>query len=406
MLNGPVIFICLKTMPQKVEKLVQKLLADKDFYPELPEDDRKSRAFAIANKQLNSSDVEAIIFEQVNSPIEIKIEATENGDVLRFRSAVLARMEINRNGDEITSANITELASTLAGRAVDIDHDRRANVGVITKAEATEDGTAVSIDGILWRDRYPEEVDGVQAGSHHLSVEARARTAICSICNQKFEGSTDYCSHLKNRKSSGAHRSFEGMSGEGAGITPKPAGTKTHFDRSQIFVVASHKEEEIMECPRCGKAGGDGDNCAKCGKSMNASVIAKELSTAEAELQTALSELEALKPLKAELETAKTEALAQVTAAEEKVKSAQEALKSAEEKIATDKAEKRSAILKPLLTEATFKDKIQKFQAMDDETFETVTASLQEVKPTRTPALRSGMPSPALDSEKSAIRLK
>lgn len=164
-----------------------------------------------------------------------------------------------------------------------------------------------------------------------------------------------------------------------------------------------------MECPRCGKAGGDGDNCAKCGKSMNASVIAKELSTAEAELQTALAELEALKPLKAELETAKTEkteALAQVTAAEEKVKSAQEALKSAEEKIATDKAEKRSAILKPLLTEATFKDKIQKFQAMDDETFETVTASLQEVKPARTPALRSGMPSPALDSEKSAIRLK
>jgi hypothetical protein len=396
-------------MPQKLEKLVSKLLADKDFYPELPDDERKSRAYAIANKQLNADEVEAIVFEQLNSPVEITIEATENGDLLRFKNAVLARVESNRNQDEISPENITELAATLAGRAIDIDHNRRQNVGVITSAHSIEDGTAVAIDGILWKDRYPEEVDGVQNGTHHLSVEAKARTAICSKCELKFEGSTDYCDHLKNRKRSGAKRRFEGMVGDGAGITPKPAGTRTHFDRNQIFVVASHKETELMKCPRCGKDSGEGDNCSVCGKDMRAEVIAKELFDKEAELTQALAELEALKPLKAELETAHTEkttAQEQLTAAEQKVKDAEEALKAAEEKIAAQKSKERADILKPLLTEAAFKEKLVKFQAMDDDTFETVVASLQEVKPSRIPALRSGMPSPALDSEKSGIRLK
>lgn len=398
-------------MPQKVENLVQKLLRDKDFYPELDPEERRSRAWAIATKQYKEgkldSNLDEIVFEQINSPVEITIQATEDGELLRFKNAVLARVEANRNNDELSIENVTELASTLAGRAIDIDHNRKANVGVITSAHAIEGGTAVAIDGILWRDRYPDEVDGVQSGTHHLSVEAKAKTAICSKCELKFEGSTDYCDHLKNRKRSGATRRFEGMVGDGAGITSKPAGTRTHFDRSQIFVVASHKEIDDMKCPRCGKDGGEGDTCAACGKDMRATVIAKELTDKEQELATALAELEALKP---QLETAQGEKTAvqeQLTAAEQKVKDAEESLKAAEDKIAAQKAKEREGILKPLLTEAAFKEKLVKFQAMDDDTFETVVASLQEVKPSRIPALRSGMPGPAPDSEQSGkIRLK
>lgn len=166
-----------------------------------------------------------------------------------------------------------------------------------------------------------------------------------------------------------------------------------------------------MKCPRCGKDGGEGDNCVSCGKNMDAKVIASELSEKETELQTAMAELESLRPMKAELETAKAaiaEAESKVTAAEDKSKTTAEELKAAQDKIAADKAERREHILKPLLTEAMFKEKLVTFQAMDDETFETVTASLLEAKPTtRIPALRAGMPSPVLDSAQSGkIRLK
>lgn len=188
-----------------------------------------------------------LIFEQVNAEFELTVQAaTEAGDLLRFRNAILAVSEINKNNDEISADNIKELAGSLGGRAIDINHDDRQNAGVITASRPVlhKGKAAVAIDGLLWRDRYPDEISGVQAGTHHLSVEANADKAVCSQCGNQFDSSGVYCEHLKNRRLNGARRGFIGLKGKGAGITPRPAGTGTTFDRDQIYVVA-HQEAEL-----------------------------------------------------------------------------------------------------------------------------------------------------------------
>ncbi len=190
-----------------------------------------------------------LVFEQSSdTSFEIAVRAADGGELWRFKNAKLAYAETNKNDDDISRDNIQELAATLAGRAVDIDHNERSNAGVITSSRPVVVGgrDAVAIDGLLWRDRYPQEIDGVKAGTHHLSVEANADMATCSICKGQFKSSDVYCSHLKNRKQSGAKRGFIGLKGKGAGITRNPAGNGTHFDREQIFVVA-HMEDNSVE---------------------------------------------------------------------------------------------------------------------------------------------------------------
>jgi len=211
----------------------------------------KNSAGQLPNKRLIHlrADIESdeMVFEQVNgTSFDIHVEATENGDLLRFRNAILAVQETNKNNDHISEANINELAATLAGRAIDVNHDELSNAGVITAARSIlyKGNPAVAIDGLGWRDRYPKEWDGVRAGTHHLSVEADAKKAICSTCRNEFETSSLYCDHLKNRRLTGAKRGFIGLKGKGAGITTNPAGTDTRFDREQIFVVA-HQEPNI-----------------------------------------------------------------------------------------------------------------------------------------------------------------
>jgi hypothetical protein len=183
-----------------------------------------------------------ITFTQQNRAISFELIASDDGEVLAFKGAILARAETNLNSDDIDTAGITELASSLVGRPVDVEHDTGANCGVFTKAEPVEGSTALSVDGFVWADRYPEQARGMQAGTHALSVEATANTAICSICNKSFEDAQAYCDHLNNRKIYGAVRKLRGLHGKGGAVTTRPAGTNTNFNPVQVYFVASHLE--------------------------------------------------------------------------------------------------------------------------------------------------------------------
>lgn len=433
------------------KEFLDQLLESKSFYPDEPQERRVQIAASLLHNvsEANAADFpteeisDEMVFEQVNGrPLTISVEATENGDLLRFRNAILAQAETNKNNDTISPENINELAATLAGRAIDISHDEFSNAGIITAARSIlyKGNPAVAIDGIGWRDRYPTEWDGVRAGTHHLSVEADAEKAVCSICKGEFEGPKDYCTHLKGRRLSGAKRGFIGLTGKGAGITPDPAGTDTHFDRDQIFVVAhqevdldaaqesptgesdqslienpkleSSTDAEIVEtvqetqmdkCPRCNAdVEADVKTCPSCHKGMEASVIAAELKASEdqvaanateieakkKELADAMAELETLKPLQAkvdETEAAKVLAETDKQAAETKLaektaelEAAQATLQASQTKLAEIKATQREAEIKPLLTEDAWNERKDKFQSMDDEMFATVAASLRE----------------------------
>lgn len=396
-----------------------------------------------------------LVFEQVNASFQITVEADQAGQLVRFKNAILARAELNKNNDDISAENINELAATLSGRAVDIGHDEKKNAGFITASRAVvhKGKPAVAIDGVLWPDRYPDEVDGVMSGSQHLSVEAEADRARCLVCNGTYASVDMYCEHLKSRRRTGSKRGFVGMRGTGAGITPRPAGTETRFDRSQIYVVAhqeadpdadlgekdagviekpnpdqagtviAESEEEIVmeKCPHCAVDVEASEKCPKCGKSMSATLLVADLRTTESALATAQAEAQVkaaeLTKALADIEVLRVESqqatskVAEITAAfaiekktlEDKALAAETGLATTQtalteakaelEVVATKQAEEkkgeREALLKPMLSAEVWEARKEKFFGMDDDTFATMAASM--VDAAQKPALGIGL---------------
>ncbi len=261
-------------MPQVVEDFVRERLNDPEFYKDRPESERKSLAFAIATKMYKEGKLKAseawaffqdllekftapflssvseddlIRFSQVNAPAEISLEASDDGTLLIFKNAILCRAEQNRNRDEVLPEGITELAASIAGRPIDVEHDPSKNSGVFTAGRPVLENTALSVDGIIWVDRYPREVEEVKSGQSGLSVEATAKKAICSVCHGEFDGADDYCEHLLARRKTGATRTLKGLKAKGGAITRNPAGTDTKFNPASIYLVASHQEDLEMD---------------------------------------------------------------------------------------------------------------------------------------------------------------
>lgn len=177
----------------------------------------------------------------------IRFEADEeNPRFLRFHDAVLARAETNSNRDALDEEGIQELAATIAGTPVDLEHDPKKNVGFYTAGKA-EDG-ALRVDGVLWLDRCdalgvnPAEIEN---GTYKLSIEAEANTASCSICNTTHTSIASYCKHLRNKLLYKATRFLKGLKAVGGALTKTPAGSSTGF--SGLYFVASHQLEDELE---------------------------------------------------------------------------------------------------------------------------------------------------------------
>jgi len=228
-------------MPASVENLVETLLADKDFYPDLPPDERKSRAYAIANKQLNASvDLDANIFIAADEPSFNLVRGADGATMLVFKNAVLASAEVNRNRDEITAQGIQELAESIAGRPIDVEHIRQRICGVFSGGRAVAERCLV--DGAIFADHYPQEAQSILDGGMHLSIKAKADKAACSVCGSEFGAASQYCAHLQDRRTHNAVRKLSGLKALGGAITKSPAGSRTAFDPQQLFVVAKHEE--------------------------------------------------------------------------------------------------------------------------------------------------------------------
>src|SRR3990167_5346644 len=185
-------------MPQQLESLVEKLVGDPSFYPEKTPEERKSLAYGIANKQLNASVMDPIIFsacadgEAVYSMVR---GADGSPSMLVFHNARLASAEINANRDSIDAQGIKDLAGTIAGWPVDMEHQHQQVCGMFTAGRVGA-GDTLLVDGAIWADRYPEVAQSIMDGSAALSIEARASKASCSMCATEFESAADYCEHL------------------------------------------------------------------------------------------------------------------------------------------------------------------------------------------------------------------
>jgi len=317
-----------------------------------------------------------ITFLQVNSPTDISLQASGQGDILVFKNAILCRAEVNKNLDEVLPDGIDELAVSIGGRPIDVEHDLSLNCGVFTAGRRTSEN-ALSVDGFIWADRFPQTADGMQTGTHYLSIEADADKAKCSICGGEYDSATDYCDHLSNRRLTGAHRTMVGLKAKGGAVTKRPAGTDTAFDRSSLFFVASHEEKEkvttmaekeMAKCPRCGEMVEANETCAKCGKSMEASVIAAELAEALARLNEIVNLKEQLQAahdkLAADLEAAKTDAQKEKETLSAKVSDLVASIRRSALGLGDEDWNKRKEVI----------------LRMDDEAFNLMVASISESK--------------------------
>lgn len=233
-------------MPKFVDDCVKALMADPKFKPKDPSQTKEDAAWAVCQtryKQLAEGSI--ITLETISEPISFVIAADDGGELLRFRNAILVVAEENQNRDVILEEELQNLAATLPGRAIDYDHQWQRTIGVFTEAHVVQVGGTwgLSVGGLIWADRFPEEAQSVKEGRLSLSIEADASTAECSICGGIFERTLDYCEHLFDRARYGASRILHGLRAVGGGLTPHPAGTGTDFDLSKAYFVAHHNLE-------------------------------------------------------------------------------------------------------------------------------------------------------------------
>lgn len=221
----------------EMESCVARVMADD---PDLD----KSGAIAICHNAIMGS---TIVLEVLIEPVNFVVAQEDNGEVLRFRNAILAVAETNENRDTITEAEISNICAGLPGRPIDDDHNFDKCIGVFTEATPVKlgDTWAAMVGGLIWADRFPLTATGIRNGTLHLSVEARADEAECSICHGKFQSVVTYCEHLRDKLASGATRILHGLRAVGGAVTPNPAGTGTTFDRSAVYFVASHQEGSV-----------------------------------------------------------------------------------------------------------------------------------------------------------------
>lgn len=223
----------------------------KAFNNALKEYGDESKAFAVAH-----SAAQRISANVMNSSIfmvgEVHFEADEeNPRILRFKDVILARPETNKNRDNIDAKGIQELAETIAGMPIDVDHDTKKNVGFFTAGRVGSEGE-LRVDGAVWLDRCEEngvDPQEVLDNLYGMSIEADAATAECSVCHKVHANSKEYCSHIisvRARMKNSADRMMRGLRALGGALTKKPAGTNTGWDTlSGITFAASHQEVDM-----------------------------------------------------------------------------------------------------------------------------------------------------------------
>jgi len=175
-----------------------------------------------------------------------------NPRILKFENVVLARPETNKNRDNVDDKGIAELAQTISGCPIDVDHDVTHNVGMFTAGRVGEKGE-LRVDGIVWLDRCEAmgvDPDEVKKNLYKMSVEADADYAECSICHSRHENSSTYCSHIVSLRAkirNGAERVLKGLRALGGALTKRPAGTETGWDAYSGIVMVAHQKEMDME---------------------------------------------------------------------------------------------------------------------------------------------------------------
>lgn len=262
----------------------------------------------------------------------ISVHASNKGDILVFDNAILCHEGGNANNDWIPTDEVQNLASTISGRPIDREHDQDEILGVFTAGRVIDDGgkKALSVDGLIWADRFPHDAENVSDGHAQLSVEALAQTASCTICNQVFAKASEYCDHIKDRKRIGAYRKLHGLKSKGGAVTLNPADSDAGFGYAEIRMVASHQEDNVVS------------SSSHKETDMDQEALEKSLAEMKSELESVQGEKDTLQEQLDKLTATKDELEKRVGELENELKSANE---RSDELLATVRREKLKATL-------------------------------------------------------------
>jgi len=145
--------------------------------------------------------------------------------------------------DYLPAQEIEALAKNIGGMPIDDEHQFEDVVGVFTRGTVVKEANglaAVSVDGLIWPQRFPGIARELVEGKRQLSMEVWIASATCGLCGEIFRRADDYCPHLTHKE---ADRTLHGVQGFGGALTVKPAGSDTTFDYNSMMVVASHQLE-------------------------------------------------------------------------------------------------------------------------------------------------------------------
>jgi hypothetical protein len=184
---------------------------------------------------------QATIFEPSNE--EIATAGFQNQDLM-FVKFELCHTGSNKNTDGFISDEMSTSHKTSVNKPINWEHTNE-NIGVIYDSEFSEAASegVIVVKAAIWKHKHPERARVIANrfadGDLYFSMETYFQKAKCSVCDDEFESSDDYCDHLNGRMQAGGSvtRWLLGLNFVGAGCVKNPADAK-----ARGLAVAATKE--------------------------------------------------------------------------------------------------------------------------------------------------------------------
>ena len=155
----------------------------------------------------------------------------QNQDLMHVKFE-LCHTGVNKNRDGFITAEMQDGFETAVNKPINWEHTTE-NIGVIYAANFEDkDGDATIVTkAVIWKHKHPERARSIAKrfadSDLFFSMETYFQKAKCSICEDEFESSAEYCDHLNNRmQTQGTVRWLKGLNFVGAGCVENPADVK------------------------------------------------------------------------------------------------------------------------------------------------------------------------------------
>lgn len=303
---------------------------------------------------------------------------------------------ISTRGDLVMKEDILAVADTIIGKPIGINHNFAMNIGASTAPLSEVDGQIIN-KGVLWRHRYPDEIDEITERYNNgdempTSFEMGFAVANCTECGADVgQGYYDLYQHIANqhpdKKIPEIGRRLHDLEPAGTTIL---MGESPGFKGSKILALASAKKGENMTLEEMQKKM---DEMQKKRDEMESKMadLEKEMMMAKEETKKSKADLAKASATLLEKEKEAEQAKIELKQKEAETEQAKAELQKKEDEDEARKAEEASlaqaqAFMKKFSEETglTFTDErsahyTEKFKGIDEQGFNSYVGEVKEM---------------------------